>query len=300
MLAWAALARDWWWGLLLTIPAAAFLVRLFMIQHDCGHGAFFRRRATNDWVGRVAGVLTLTPYDCWRRLHASHHAGSGNLERDAFGGIETLAVADYLALSWPRRLRYRLFRHPLVQLGLGPAYLFLLQQRVPFGLMRKGWRPWGSAMGTNLAFVGFAAAGAALFGAKAFLLAYFVTLMLAATAGVWLFYVQHQFERTFWARDADWDLHVAALHGSSYYDLPQPLRWFTADIGVHHVHHLNSRIPFYRLREVLRDRPELATCGRLGLIESVRSVRLALWDEETGRLIAFRDLRGRATSSPAA
>ncbi|MBC6983563.1 fatty acid desaturase [Caulobacter sp. 17J80-11] len=290
-LAWTTLERGWWWGLLLAVPAAGFLVRLFMIQHDCGHGAFFPRRAANDWVGRAIGVLTLTPYDCWRRQHASHHAGSGNLDRDAFGGIETLAVADYLAMSWPRRLRYRLFRHPLVQFGLGPAYLFLLQQRVPFGFMRKGWRSWISAMGTNLAFAAFAAAGAALFGTAAFLGVYLLTLMLAATAGVWLFYVQHQFERTFWARDGEWVLQEAALKGSSYYELPTPLRWLTANIGVHHVHHLNSRIPFYRLYDVLKDHPELTRQGRLTLRESLGCVRLALWDEASGRLVSFRDLR---------
>jgi omega-6 fatty acid desaturase (delta-12 desaturase) len=281
----------WWWSLALTAPAAAFLVRLFMIQHDCGHGACFRRRAANDWVGRTIGVVTLTPYHCWRALHASHHASSGNLDRQGFGGIETLAVADYLALSRAGRLRYRLFRHPLVQFGLGPAYLFLLQQRVPFGLMRKGWRPWVSAMGSNLAFIAFAAAASALFGTAAFLLVYFLTLMLAATVGVWLFYVQHQFERTFWARDAAWDLHEAALFGSSHLDLPQPLRWFTANIGVHHVHHLNSRIPFYRLGEVLRDHPELKACRRLKLWESFSCVRLVLWDEATRRLVSFGELR---------
>jgi omega-6 fatty acid desaturase (delta-12 desaturase) len=294
LLAGAAVARGWWWGLLLTLPAAGFLVRLFMIQHDCGHGAFFRRRAANDWVGRAIGVITLTPYDCWRRLHASHHAGSGNLDRRSFGGIETLAVADYLALSRTDQLRYRLFRHPLVQFGLGPAYLFLLQQRVPFGLMRKGWRPWVSAMGANLAFAGFAAGGAALFGAAAFLLTYLLTLMLAAAVGVWLFYVQHQFEHTFWARDEAWDLHEAALHGSSHLDLPPLLRWFTANIGVHHVHHLDSRVPFYRLGEVLRDHPELTACNRLTLTESFRQGRRALWDEATKRLVSFRDLRGPA------
>jgi omega-6 fatty acid desaturase (delta-12 desaturase) len=245
-------------------------------------------------VGRAIGVITLTPYDCWRRLHASHHAGSGNLDRRSFGGIETLAVADYLALSRMDQLRYRLFRHPLVQFGLGPAYLFLLQQRVPFGLMRKGWRPWASAMGTNLAFAGFAAGGVALFGAATFLLTYLLTLMLAAAVGVWLFYVQHQFEHTFWARDEAWDLHEAALHGSSHLDLPPLLRWFTANIGVHHVHHLDSRVPFYRLGEVLRDHPELWACNRLTLAESFRQGRRALWDEATGRLVSFRDLRGPA------
>ena len=282
-----------WASLLIAIPAAGFLVRLFMIQHDCGHGAFFAGRLANDWVGRVIGVLTLTPYDCWRRSHAIHHATTGNLDRRGIGDLDTLTVREYQALSRWGRLKYRLYRHPLIMFGLGPAYLFLLQQRLPVGLMRNGWRPWVSTMATNLAIALIVAVLTWFIGIKAFLLVHLPIMLLAATVGVWLFYVQHQFEQTTWEHDERWNLHQAALHGSSHYDLPALLRWFTANIGIHHVHHLCSRIPYYRLPRVLRDHPELRDVGRMTLLQSFRCVRLVLWDEAQRRLVSFRELRTR-------
>jgi acyl-lipid omega-6 desaturase (Delta-12 desaturase) len=279
--------------LLLAVPAAGFLVRLFMIQHDCGHGAFFRHRLANDWVGRVIGVLTLTPYDFWRRTHAAHHATSGNLDRRGLGDVETLTVKEYLALSRWRRFCYRLYRHPLVLFGLGPAYLFFLQQRLPVGLMRGGWQPWLSTMATNLAIVLVAAVVIWAVGIGPFLLVHLPITLIGASLGVWLFYVQHQFEDTFWARDQAWNVHEAALRGSSHYDLPVVLRWFTANIGVHHIHHLCSRIPYYRLPLALRHHPDLANVGRLTLGQSLLCVRLVLWDEAARRLISFRELRTR-------
>ena len=237
----------WWFSLILAVPAAGFLVRLFMIQHDCGHGAFFRPRVANDWVGRAIGVLTLTPYDFWRRTHAIHHASSGHLDRRGIGDVETLTVREYLARSFWGRFCYRTYRNPLVMFGLGPTYLFVLQQRLPVGMMRRGWQPWFSTMATNVAIAGIVAALIWCVGIRPFLLVHLPIILLAVSVGVWLFYVQHQFERTFWARDGEWNLHDAALYGSSHYDLPGILRWFTANIGVHHVHHLCSRIPFYRL-----------------------------------------------------
>ena len=282
---------HWWASLLIAVPAAGFLVRLFMIQHDCGHGAFFSWRWANDWTGRVIGVLTLTPYGLWRHTHAIHHATSGNLDCRGIGDMTTLTVREYRALSRWGRLAYRLYRHPLVMFGLGPAYLFFLQHRLPLGLMRGGWRPWASTMATNLAIALTAATLAWLIGIKALLLVHLPVALLAATIGVWLFYVQHQFEHTAWDPDAEWNLHEAALLGSSHYDLPALLRWFTANIGVHHVHHLCSRIPYYRLPQVLRDHPQLRDVSRLTLLESFRCVRLALWDETQRRLVSFRDLR---------
>jgi omega-6 fatty acid desaturase (delta-12 desaturase) len=290
---WATLGVGYWLTLLMAVPAAGFLVRLFLIQHDCGHGTLFRKRATNDWIGRVLGTLTLTPYDFWRRSHNIHHASSGNLQLRGIGDIDTLTVREYLALPARRRLGYRLYRHPLVMFGLGPAYLFLLQHRVPAGMMRKGWQPWASAMATNLAIAVAATVMIWLVGLGPFLLVHLPITLLAASIGVWLFYVQHQFEETSWADASAWNLHEAALHGSSHYDLPGVLRWFTANIGIHHVHHLCSRIPFYRLPHVLRDHPELAKVGRLTLLESLRCVRLALWDEKCRRLISFRELPSR-------
>ena len=290
-LAWAALPISYWLTLALSVPAAGFLVRLFLIQHDCGHGTFFRRKHTNDWVGRVIGVLTLTPYDVWRRSHAIHHASSGNLGKRGIGDIDTLTVREYRERPWHRRIVYRAYRHPIVMFGVGPAFLFLIQNRLPFGLMRAGWVYWLSSMATNLAIALFVVAMMYLVGMKSFLLVHVPIVLLAASIGVWLFYVQHQFEETFWEKEPAWDVHDAALYGSSYYDLPRPLHWLTANIGMHHVHHLYSRIPYYRLPQVLRDHPELAQIRRLTVMESIACVRLRLWDEGQRRLVSFKDAR---------
>ena len=288
---WLGVHFGYWISLVLAVPAAGFLVRLFMIQHDCGHGSFFRSQALNDWIGRVLGVLTFTPYDFWRHTHAVHHASSGNLSRRGMGDIDTLTVREYLALPWYGRLRYRLYRHPLVMFGVGPIYMFVLQHRLPVGLMREGWRPWLSTMLTNLGIAAIAAVLIYFMGLKALLFVHLPIIVLAAAAGVWLFYVQHQFEDTLWDENSSWNRHEAALHGSSHYDLPVVLRWLTANIGVHHVHHLSSGIPFYRLRDVLRDHPELGSVGRLTLTQSLGCIRLVLWDESSRRLVSFREVR---------
>jgi acyl-lipid omega-6 desaturase (Delta-12 desaturase) len=295
ILMWATLDLGYWFCLLLAVPAAGFLVRLFMIQHDCGHGAFFRHRLTNDWVGRVLGVLTLTPYDFWRRTHAIHHASSGNLDRRGIGDIDTLTVREYQARPWWGRFGYRLYRHPFVMFGVGPAYLFILQHRLPVGLMRGGgWQPWISTMATNAAIAAVVATVIWFVGVGPFLLVHLPIAILAGSIGVWLFYVQHQFEDTFWAEERTWNVHTAALLGSSHYALPGILRWFTANIGVHHVHHLCSRIPYYRLPDVLREHPELVATGRLTLVQSLCCVRLVLWDEGRRRLVSFRDMSRRS------
>lgn len=287
VLMWATLDLGYWLVLPLTIPAAGFLVRLFLIQHDCGHGSFFRQRWANDWTGRILGILTFTPYDFWRRTHAMHHASSGNLDRRGFGDIDTLTVAEYRARSVWGRLRYRLYRHPLIMFGIGPAYLFILQFRLPVGMMRGGWKPWASTMATNLVIFLIVGVLVWLIGIKAFLLIHLPILLLASSAGVWLFYVQHQFEDTTWEDRSEWDFHHAAMHGSSHYDLPAFLCWFTANIGIHHVHHLCSRIPYYRLPSVLREHPELRDINRLSLLESFGCVRLVLWDETRRCLVPF-------------
>jgi len=285
--------------LLLAVPAAGFLVRLFMIQHDCGHGSFFRHRSANDWVGRVIGVLTLTPYDFWRQTHGIHHATSGNLDRRGIGDVDTLTVREYLALPRWRRLAYRLHRNPIVMFGVGPIYLFILRHRLPLGLMREGWTPWISTMATNGAIALIVAGMMWWIGVWPFLLLHLPIALIAGAIGVWLFYVQHQFEHTVWSDSGNWSLPIAALHGSSHYDLPAVLRWFTANIGVHHIHHLCSRIPFYRLPLALRQHPDLANIGRLTLRQSLGCVRLVLWDETARRLITFRELRSRAGAEAA-
>ncbi|MBC2859879.1 fatty acid desaturase [Stappia sp. 28M-7] len=298
---WAAAAvlvnHGQWWGLVLTVPAAGLLVRLFMLQHDCGHGSLFSRRGLNDWTGRALGVLTFTPYDYWRRTHAIHHASTGNLDQRGIGDIDTLTVREYQALPWSGRLRYRLYRHPLVMFGLGPAWLFVCQYRLPVGLMRGGLEPWLSTLATNLCIAAMAALLIWAAGPGAFLMVQGLIILMAATAGVWLFYVQHQFEETHWSAGGDWNYQTAALEGSSHYDLPPILQWFTGNIGIHHVHHLSSKIPFYRLGEVMRDFPELRDMNRITLRQSFGCVKLVLWDEDTRRLVSFRQAR---TASAAA
>jgi omega-6 fatty acid desaturase (delta-12 desaturase) len=296
VLVWAsmsfALVRgQFWLYALLILPAAGLLVRLFMIQHDCGHGSFFPSRIGSDCIGRAISILTLTPYDHWRRSHAIHHATSGNLDRRGIGDVTTLTVREYFAKGAWGRLRYRLYRHPAVLFGLGPFYLFVLQNRLPFGFMRKGSMPWTSTMTTNAGILAAASLMVWAVGLPSFLLVHTPIVLIGATAGVWLFYVQHQFETTAWEETTAWDAREAALHGSSHYDLPAVLRWFTANIGVHHVHHLSNRIPYYRLTEVLRDYPELKDIGRLTLFQSLACVRLTLWDEDNRRLVSFREAR---------
>lgn len=286
-----SLLHGFWLGSILILPAAAFLLRLFMIQHDCGHGSFFARRRLDTWTGRILGVLTLTPHDYWRRAHATHHASAGNLDERGIGDITTLTVEEYRALSWAGRLGYRLYRHPLVMFGIGPAWLFLFKQRLPIGMMRAEALPWVSTMGTNLAIAIVTGLMIWAVGLVPFLLVHLPVVLLAGAAGVWLFYVQHQFEKTHWSKTPEWQFPQAALHGASHYDLPPVLRWLTGNIGVHHIHHLASRIPYYRLPEVLRDHPELADIGRITLWQSLGCVRLALWDEQSGRLVSFKEAR---------
>jgi len=289
-LAWWLLPVAPWASVALAMLNGGFLVRLFIIQHDCGHGGFFRNRHVSDWTGRVLGVLTLTPYDVWRRTHSIHHSAAGNLDKRGIGDVHTLTVAEYCALPRLRRIQYRLYRNPLVMFGLGPIYLFLLQNRLPLGLMRS-WTYWSSAMATNLIIAGALSLIAWFGGWQPIMLIFLPTVLVGASAGVWLFYVQHQFEDTLWDKSIDWQLHDAALHGSSHYDLPHVLRWFSGNIGVHHVHHLYSRIPFYRLTEVLRDHQELATSQRLTIRESLGCVKLHLWDEQQRKLLSFRAAR---------
>jgi acyl-lipid omega-6 desaturase (Delta-12 desaturase) len=293
-----ALEIGAWWALALAVPAAGLLLRLFMIQHDCGHGSFFRARWANDLVGRAIGVLTLTPYVYWRRAHNSHHAGSGNLDRRGEGAITTLTVREYLALPLWRRLAYRAYRHPLVLFGIGPAYQFLLRHRVPTGHPLREWRDWLSILGTNLA-LGAVIAGAFLLGIDLFLIGYLPVMLLAASIGVWLFHVQHQFEDAYWEQGASWSYHAAAIEGSSFYDLPGVLRWATAHIGLHHIHHLASRIPNYRLKECFEQNPTLQRAKRLTLWSSLKCARLSLWDEEARKLVPFGALRRLAVVSAA-
>ncbi len=288
-LAWGALSVSPVLAVGIALVNSGFLLRIFMIQHDCGHGSFLKHRKSGDWVGRVLGVLTLTPYDVWRKNHATHHATSGNLDHRGVGDIPTITVQEYKARGPFGRLQYRVLRHPLFLFGIAPIYIFFFQYRLPVGLMRAGPRYWLSALGTNLGIVLLLAVLHRAGGIDVLIFVFLPTTILAASFGMWLFYVQHQFEDTTWEHGSDWNVQKAAFEGSSYYDLPRVLAWLTADIGAHHVHHLASRIPFYRLREVLTDHDALTNCQRLTLRESLKSARLHLWDETEQRLISFSE-----------
>lgn len=286
-------------GLLALVPAAGFMLRLFIIQHDCGHGSLFTSKKANDWLGRILGIFTFTPYEYWRVQHAGHHATSGNLDRRGIGDIETLTVSEYLQRGKFYRLLYRLYRNPLVLFGLGPSYMFILRHRLPIGSMKGGLKPWISTLATNVGIVLVSAAIIYATSWQMFLLIQIPIVVLAATFGVWLFYVQHQFDETHWDRNDEWQRESSALHGSSFYDLPKPLMWISGNIGIHHVHHLSSRIPFHKLPQVIKDHPELKDIGRLTIWESFKSVNLTLWDEERRELVSFRELRNRLQAGTA-
>lgn len=289
-----AIEAGYYAAVLLTPVAGLLLLRMFIIQHDCGHGAFLPSRAGNDWLGRAIGVFTLTPYDPWKRSHALHHAGTGNLDLRGFGDVDTLTIREFEERSWVGRLGYRLYRHPAVLLGLGPAYLFLLRHRLPIGLMKAGSVYWVSSMATNAvtALILFGLIYA--FGIATTAIVFLPVLMFAASVGVWLFYIQHQFESAHWDYSDNWTFHEAALLGSTHLDLPIILRWFTANIGIHHVHHLASRIPFYRLPEVLKAHPDLANVNRYTFKQTFKPLLLTLWDEDRRKLVSFKEAKRAA------
>lgn len=290
-LAVSALSVSVWLAGAVSAANGFFLVRLFMIQHDCGHGSFFPNRSANDWTGRVLGVLTLTPYDVWRRTHSIHHSAVGDLDRRGVGDVPTLTVGEYRSLPLLRRLAYRTCRHPVFMFGIVPAYLYFFQQRLPIGLMRAGKKYWVSAMATNAALLAILVPAIWVAGLLPVASVFLPMTLVGASIGVWLFYVQHQFEETYWERSPDWTIHDAALWGSSYYILPPVLRWFAANIGLHHVHHLCSRIPYYRLSEAIEDHPDLGKVQRLTVRESLRCAARHLWDEDRKRLVSFSEAR---------
>jgi len=282
--------NAYWLTLLLSLPASAFLVRLFMIQHDCGHRSFFRSRRLNDLLGHAIGMLTLTPHGYWRRAHNIHHATSGNLDQRGIGDLHVLTVREYQALPGWKRLAYRIYRNPIVLFGFGPIYIFVVKFRLPLDMLRLQRAALPSVIATNLvilaAFIGLGL----WLGFTEALMVQGPIVAISSMAGVWLFYIQHQFERTYWRRTENWDYDKAAMQGSSFYDLPRILSWLTADIGIHHIHHLSSRIPNYRLRECFRENPALQDVDRISLRDGFRCVFLALWDESADRLVSFRSL----------
>jgi omega-6 fatty acid desaturase (delta-12 desaturase) len=284
-LMWFSLQYSYILVLVLAIPTAGFLVRLFILQHDCGHGSFFKSKAMNDAVGRALSVLTLTPYDRWRKNHAIHHATSGDLDRRGCGDVHMLTVSEYRKLSFFQRLVYRIHRHPLVLFGIGPFVYFVIAQRF---VVLEPWLSKKERLGvyaTDLAILAVAALMSWLVGVGTFLLIHIPVLAVAATTGAWLFYVQHHFEESYWRRHDRWNYFDAGMEGSSYYELPAILRWITADIGLHHVHHLDSQIPNYRLQESFNENPALQRVSRLKFWESLSCASLKLWDEEQSAMV---------------
>lgn len=288
---WHAAEVSYLLALLLAVPAAGFVLRLFSIQHDCGHGAFFRSQRANDWVGRALSLLSLVPYSYWRSAHATHHASIGHLERRGIGDIDVSTTREYAEMSRPARIAYRLYRHPLVLLGIGPAVQFFLRFRLPTNLPEPRHTARNSILLVNAALAALGLGIHATLGLGEFLWLYLPTMTLAATVGLLLFFLQHNFEDTYWARAPEWRHREASLAGSSYYALPAWLHWFTGNTGIHHAHHLCPKIPNYRLRECLGDHPALSQVNRLSMGDVLRCVRLGLWDEEAGRLISFAEAR---------
>ncbi len=281
--------------LLLAVPAAGFLVRIFIIFHDCCHSSFFKSRKANDAVGIITGLLTFTPYYRWRHDHAVHHATAGDLDRRGVGDVQTLTVSEYLALPRLQRFIYSFWRHPLILLTIGPFVMFTIIQRFPKPSDEK--RELISIHGTNFALAGIVAGMMALLGWKTYLLVQVPVIVLATIAGVWLFYVQHNYEGTYWERHDTWDYTTAAFYGSSFYRLPAVLQWFSGNIGFHHIHHLSPRIPNYLLAKCYRENP-IFHVRPLTLRSSLRSLHLRLWSEERGQMVGFAALKPAGAAAP--
>lgn len=284
-----SLAVSWWITLPLAILAGAFLVRVFIIFHDCGHGSFFKSRKANDTVGFIAGVLTFTPYYHWRWEHAIHHASAGDLDKRGTGDVWTMTVQEYLESSRWKQFAYRLARNPFILFVIAPLYLFVIQQRFPSANANPRER--SSVHWMNLAILGIAAALSWACGVKAYLLIQLIIIAVAGSAGVWMFYVQHQFEGVYWERGEDWDYTEAALKGSSFYKLPKVLQWFSGNIGFHHIHHLSSRIPNYNLERCHRSHPMFQEVKPITLCSSLKSFTFRLWDENRRKLVGFDHVR---------
>jgi omega-6 fatty acid desaturase (delta-12 desaturase) len=286
---------------LLAIPVAGLTFRIFIIQHDCGHGSFFASRKANDVLGSICGVVTLTPYFYWRKHHAIHHANSGKLD-DArgIGEIYTMTVQEYAALPWWKRLGYRIYRNPFFLFVLVPTLLFTVMYRFYHPFLAKKWkRERNSVIWTDLAILALVIVLSLMIGFRQFLLVQIPITIIASTLGVWFFYVQHQFEEAYFAQVGDWEYSDAALHGSSFFKLPKVVQWFSGNIGFHHIHHLSPRIPNYKLEECHEENEKLQEVYEISMISSFRSIPLALWDEESKELISFRQFKQMQKEKPA-
>ncbi len=280
---------SWWLTVPLAILAGGFLVRIFIIFHDCGHGSFFRSQKANHFLGAITGLLTFTPYFHWRWEHAIHHSTAGDLDRRGTGDVWTLTVQEYLEASIWKKFAYRMARNPVVLFLLAPLFLFLIMQR--FSAPKAGHKETISVYATNLALLLMATSLITVFGLKAYLIIQLIVVGVAGSAGVWLFYVQHQFEGVYWQRGDDWDYATAALKGSSFYKLPKILQWFSGNIGFHHIHHLSPRIPNYHLEKCHNAEPLFQTVPPVTLLGSLKSFTFRLWDEQRQRLVGYSHLR---------
>ena len=291
-----SLKGPYWVTLLLAIPTSGLMARVFIFQHDCGHRSFFNSKKVNDWVGRCLSLLTITPYDCWRKSHNFHHATSGDLDRQGVGDIDVITVREYDALPPAKQRLYRIYRNPFILLMVGTPIYIILIQRLPMTQMAyfrdnekklEGKSIWKSVMLTNLSLL-------VVFGVLSYLIGFVALMSVALPIWIisawfygWAFYVQHQFEETYFEENKDWSIQEAALLGSSYYALPKLLQWFSGNIGIHHVHHLCSKIPNYKLQKCIDDLPELKNINRLTLLQSLKCGTLKLWDEESKRLVTI-------------
>jgi omega-6 fatty acid desaturase (delta-12 desaturase) len=280
-----SLRVSYWLTLLLAVPAAGFMIRTFIIFHDCGHGSFFKSKRANNILGIITGIITFTPYYRWRHHHAIHHATAGNLDRRGTGDIHTMTVEEYQALRWHKKFLYQLSRNPLLMFTVGSTALFLIAHR--FAYRTPGKRERYSVYWTNLALLGIFILASLTIGWKAYLLVQLPILIFGATVGVWLFYVQHQFEDVYWERHKDWSYESAALEGSSFYKLPRLLQWITGNIGFHHIHHLSPRIPNYNLEKCHKENAVFQAVEPLTLLESLRSLSLRLWDERKRYMVGY-------------
>jgi omega-6 fatty acid desaturase (delta-12 desaturase) len=280
---------PYWITLLLAVVGAGLQIRIFIFFHDCCHGSFFASRQANKILGYICGILTLTPYEDWRHAHAIHHATVGDLDRRGTGDVWTMTVREYLDAPWWRRAAYRVVRHPLVTFGIGPVLVFALAHRLPHKGARRHDRL--SVYITDAAVVALLLVAHVTIGLKIWAMIYLPILFISVSAGVWLFYVQHQVEDAYWSRHEQWDPMRAALEGSSFYRLPKVLQWFSGNIGYHHVHHVRARIPNYNLQQCHEEIAELRATEPLTILKSLRCMFLDLWDEQRQKLVSFRSLR---------